>query len=44
MKIQLAEVFNTSEPYGEVIIIVVALVSLFKLLDHIINGDNDKRK
>lgn len=44
MKILLAEVFNTSEPYGEVIIIVVAVVSLFKLLDHIINGNDDKRK
>lgn len=42
MKIQLAELYNTSEPYGEVIIIVVALLSLFKLLEHIFNEDNDK--
>ena len=44
MEIHLAEIVNVSDPYGEVIVVVVAIVSLFKLIDHIINGNNDKRK
>ena len=44
MEIHLAEIVNVSDPYGDVIIIVVTVVSLFKLVDHIINGDNTKQK
>lgn len=43
MKTHLAEIVNVSDPYGEVIVIVVAIVSLFKLIDHIINRDDTNK-
>ncbi len=43
MEILLANILNVSDPYGEVIVIVVAIVSLFKLIDHIINGNNSNK-
>ena len=44
MEIHLAKIIDVSDPYGDVIIIVVAVASLFKLIDHIINSDNTKQK
>lgn len=39
-----ADIVNLSDPYGEVIVLVVAIISLFKLIEHVINGNDDKRK
>ncbi len=44
METLLAKIIDASDPYGDVIIIVVVVASLFKLIDHIINGNNTKQK